>query len=71
MAPQAEKETKKEILNASVKPEDFDWDAFESDSYGSVSKEEVEKAYDSTLSKIVENGAEALCQMSLSLPRIC
>ena len=55
MAPQAEKETKKEILNASVKPEDFDWDAFESDSYGSVSKEEVEKAYDSTLSKIVEN----------------
>ena len=55
VAPQAEKETKKEILNASVKPEDFDWDAFESDSYGSVSKEEVEKAYDSTLSKIVEN----------------
>ena len=55
VAPQAETETKKEMLTASVKPEDFDWDAFESDSYGSVSKEEVEKAYDSPLSKIVEN----------------
>ena len=51
-----EKETKKSSLNASVAPEDFDWDAFEeSDNFGGASKAEVEAAYDQTLSKVVEN----------------
>ena len=50
------KETKKSSLNASVAPEDFDWDAFEeSDNFGGASKAEVEAAYDQTLSKVVEN----------------
>ena len=49
-------ETKKSSLNASVAPEDFDWDAFEeSDNFGGASKAEVEAAYDQTLSKVVEN----------------
>ena len=57
-APKAEvKETKKPSLNASVAPEDFDWDAFEdsSDIYGKSNRKEIEEAYDQTLSKIVEN----------------
>ncbi len=55
-AAQAE-ETKKTSLNASVAPEDFDWDAFEgsSDIYGKSDRKEIEDAYDQTLSKIVEN----------------
>lgn len=52
-APKAEK---KGILNASVKPEDFDWEAFEgSDVYGGQEKAAIEDAYDKTLSKVVEN----------------
>ena len=55
-APVAEKETKKSSLNASVAPEDFDWDAFEeTDNFGGASKADVEAAYDQTLSKVVEN----------------
>ena len=57
-APKAEapKTAKKSTLNASVAPEDFDWDAFEgSDVYGGVDKAAIEEAYDKTLSKIVEN----------------
>ena len=57
-APKAEapKAAKKSTLNASVAPEDFDWDAFEgSDVYGGVDKAAIEEAYDKTLSKIVEN----------------
>ena len=55
-APVAQKETKKSSLNASVAPEDFDWDAFEqADYYGGTSKEDVKAAYDQTLSKVVEN----------------
>ena len=55
-APVAEKETKKSSLNASVAPEDFDWDAFEqAENYGGTSKADVEAAYDQTLSKVVEN----------------
>ena len=43
------------MLNASVAPENFDWDAFEgSGVYDSSEKEEIRKAYDQTLSKIVE-----------------
>ena len=55
-APVAQKETKKSSLNASVAPEDFDWDAFEeTDNFGGASKADVEAAYDQTLSKVVEN----------------
>jgi small subunit ribosomal protein S1 len=55
MAENLEQETKK-VLNASVAPEEFDWDAFEGgDVYGTENKEEIEAAYDQTLSKVVEN----------------
>ena len=57
-APKAEKkETRKAaMLNASIAPEDFDWDAFEGgDVYGSSDKAEIQAAYDQTLSKVVEN----------------
>ena len=45
------------FLNASVAPEDFDWEAFEGSSeiYGKADKKEIEEAYDQTLNKIVEN----------------
>ncbi len=49
------KETKAApMLNASVAPEDFDWDAFESgsDIYGKADKAEIEAAYDKTLERI-------------------
>lgn len=50
------KEPGKTPLNASVAPDDFDWDAFESDpAYGDQDKASIEAAYDSTLSKINEN----------------
>ncbi len=53
----AEQEVKKASLNASVAPEDFDWEAFEGSSeiYGKNNRQEIEAAYDQTLSKIVEN----------------
>ena len=46
-----------EFLNASVAPENFDWDAFEGSSsvYGGEEKEKIREAYDQTLSKVVEN----------------
>ena len=49
-------ETKKNVLNASVAPEDFNWDAFEGNSevYGGANAEEIRAAYDKTLSKVVE-----------------
>ena len=55
--PQEEKkETKAARLNASVAPEDFDWDAFEGvDVYGSAGKAEIQEAYDKTLSKVIED----------------
>ena len=47
---------KSSIVNASVSPEDFDWDAFENDGTSSVEdRQAIEEAYDKTLSKIVEN----------------
>ena len=52
------KETKASAprINASVKPEDFDWDAFEGgDVYGNTDKKSIEDAYSATLSKVVEN----------------
>ena len=46
-----------EFLNASVAPENFDWDAFEGSSsvYGGEENEKIREAYDQTLSKVVEN----------------
>jgi small subunit ribosomal protein S1 len=43
-----------QMLNASVAPEEFDWDAFESgsDIYGASDKQEIEAAYDKTLARI-------------------
>ncbi|MBQ1618831.1 MAG: S1 RNA-binding domain-containing protein, partial [Bacteroidales bacterium] len=55
-APAAEekKETRTR-LNASVKPEDFDWEAFEGgDVYGGAEKEKIQEAYDQTLSRVKE-----------------
>jgi len=45
------------MLNASIAPEEFDWDAFESgkDVYGASEKEEIEAAYDKTLARIDAN----------------
>ena len=43
-------------INASVKPEDFNWEAFEGgDVYGTTDKKSIEEAYTATLSKVVEN----------------
>ena len=47
-------ETNETRLNASIAPDQFDWDAFEGN-MGGEDKEAVEKAYDATLNKIVEN----------------
>ena len=46
-----------EFLNASVAPENFDWEAFEGNSglYNGEEKEKIQEAYDQTLSKVVEN----------------
>ncbi len=45
-----------EFLNASVAPENFDWDAFEGNSsLSNDEKEKIQEAYDQTLSKVVEN----------------
>ncbi len=50
-------ENKKTVFaNASVSPEEFDWEAFEGgDVYGNEDRKEIEEAYDKTLSKVVEN----------------
>ena len=54
--PQAEvKETKKAVLNASVAPADFDWDAFEGGDIYGANKADVDAAYEKTLSKVIEN----------------
>ena len=50
-----EKETRKAPLNASVATEEFDWDAFESEAAYEGDRNEVEKLYDQTLSKVVDN----------------
>ena len=50
-----QKETKKAVLNASVAPEDFDWDAFENEGSEKGSKEETLAKYEQTLSKVTEN----------------
>ena len=50
-----QKETKKAPLNASVAPEEFDWDAFENDTVAGEDRAEVAALYDQTLQKVVEN----------------
>ena len=54
-APVQKEETKKAPLNASVAPEDFDWDAFENDTAAGENREEVAALYDQTLQKVTEN----------------
>ena len=57
-APKAEKKNTPAAarLNASIAPEDFDWDAFEGgDIYGGAEKSNIEAAYNQTLSKVIEN----------------
>ena len=54
-APVQEKAPKKAPLNASVAPEDFDWDAFENDSAAGENREEVAALYNQTLQKVTEN----------------
>ena len=53
VAPAAE-ETKT-VLNASVDPDQFDWDAFEGNNVSVEEKKQMEEMYDQTLSKVVEN----------------
>ena len=53
VAPAVE-ETKKSVLNASVAPEEFDWDAFENDDVYGGSVEAIAEQYNQTLSKVVE-----------------
>ena len=57
-APKAEKKDTPAAarLNASIAPEDFDWDAFEGgDIYGGADKSNIDAAYNQTLSKVIEN----------------
>ena len=43
------------VSNASVDPDNFDWDAFEGDDLSSDEKKKMDEMYDQTLSKVVEN----------------
>ena len=54
-APVQKEEPKKARLNASVAPEDFDWDAFENEGVAEENKAETLAAYEQTLSKVTEN----------------
>lgn len=48
-------ENKQVMLNASVQPEAFDWDAFEGgDVYGGADRKSIDEAYSKTLSNVVE-----------------
>ena len=53
VAPAVE-ETKKSVLNASVAPENFDWDAFENDDVYGGDVAQIAEQYNQTLSKVVE-----------------
>jgi len=48
-------EAPKAVLNASIAPENFDWDAFENEDVYGADKSEIAAQYDQTLSKVVEN----------------
>ena len=45
----------KKALNASIAPEEFDWEAFEKESVYDVDRAEIAEQYDKTLSKVTEN----------------
>ena len=47
-------ETKETRLNASIAPDQFDWEAFEGGNYGGADKKAIEEAYAATLNKVVE-----------------
>ncbi|MBQ0077825.1 MAG: 30S ribosomal protein S1 [Bacteroidales bacterium] len=52
----AETQTKAQRLNASIPPEQFDWDSFEGgDIYEGTDRATIEAAYAETLNKVVEN----------------
>ena len=51
----AAEQTGHTILNASVDPDKFDWDAFESEEVPGEDRAKVAEEYDKTLSKVVEN----------------
>ena len=48
-------EETKTVSNASVDPDNFDWNAFEGDDLSSDEKKKMDEMYDQTLSKVVEN----------------
>ena len=50
-----EEEIKNTRLNASISPEDFDWEAFEKEDVYDADRESIAQQYDKTLSKISEN----------------
>ena len=54
-APLQQQEPKKATLNASVAPEEFDWEAFENDGAAATDKAETLAQYEQTLQKVVEN----------------
>jgi len=54
-APVQKEEPKKARLNASIAPEEFDWDAFENDTVAGENREEVAALYNQTLQKVTEN----------------
>ena len=45
----------KKALNASIAPEEFDWEAFEKESVYDVDRAVIAEQYDKTLSKVTEN----------------
>jgi hypothetical protein len=51
----ASDQPKKRQSNASVDPAKFNWDEFEKAADYGAPKEEVEKEYDNTFSKVIEN----------------
>ena len=55
VAEETPKAAKKQALNASVAPEEFDWDAFENEGVAEENKAETLAAYEQTLSKVTEN----------------
>ena len=55
VAEETPKAAKKQALNASVAPEEFDWDAFENEGVAEENKAETLAAYEQTLSQVTEN----------------
>ena len=55
MAEEIKNQETKTLLNASVAPEQFDWDAFEAESVAGDDRKHFEQMYDQTLSRIIEN----------------